>query len=380
MSDQSLEGLLGFSDADLAGNRGGRLGPGQRARLVWSGLWRLVLGPALLIGALVIAIAAFTDSAFGTVIALLVAGFGLWLTWQGFAFIVDGVDRHVAFVTGPLDVEVVRGKTTSYYACVGPVRKSISRRTSEQLPDGLVCHLYYAPACRSLLSIEPATEGEPKPQHPFGPDSAHAWDRIRGAWVAVAIGVLGLALAAHSLAAAHTAQPHRIGGTVATYYVTHGSKGGVYRHLELNGDATDYQPQDGDSYTPPVVFENLIGKEIVLYVDRGTANVLAVNDGDQLHAGDWYLHPEHEWWNDLANALAVGLVGLAFLAGGIATMRQRQRRLRVTDPTFARTPLYAMPGIMPPSVRPWYANWTAVLAFTVVGGALGLLFALVTHR
>lgn len=193
------------------------------------------------------AVAAFTDSAIGTVIVLLVAGFGLWLTWQGFAFLADAVDRHVGFVTGPLNVEVVHGKTTSYYAAVGPVRKSISRRTSEQLPGGLVCHLYYAPACRSLLSIEPATESEPKPQHPFGPDSAHAWDRIRGSWVAIATAALGLGLAAHSLAAAHAAQPYRVGGTVANYYVTHGSKGGVYRHLDMNGDSADYQPQDGDS-------------------------------------------------------------------------------------------------------------------------------------
>lgn len=128
-----------------------------------------------------------------------------------------------------------------------------------------------------------------------------------------------------------------------------------------------------------MVFENLIGKEIVLYVDRGTANVLAVNDGDQLHAGDWYLHPEREWWSDIANAAAVGLVGLAFLGGGIATLRRRERGMQVTDPMFARTPLYATPGIMPPSVRPWYANWAAVLAFTLTGTALGLVVALIAH-
>lgn len=54
LSDQevSLQHFLRFSDADLSANRDGVLGPGQRPRLVWSGVWRVVLGLTLAGGAI----------------------------------------------------------------------------------------------------------------------------------------------------------------------------------------------------------------------------------------------------------------------------------------------------------------------------------------
>ena len=384
MDEGSLEGFLGFSDADLAANRDGRLSPGQVTRLTWSGIWRLILGPALAIGSVVVALAAFTDNAIGTAFALFFAAIGLFLTWVGFAYLADAVDGQVAFVTGRLGCTVVRGKTTSYYANVGPVRKGISSRAYDALPR-IGCHLYYAPGCRSLLSIEPSSESEPKPAHPFGPDSAHVWDRIRGSWVAIVVGVLGLGIAVYGAAVAHPAQPVRVDGTVSDYYETHG-KSGTHRHLILS-DGSEYAPQSEDSYSPPLdSFANLAGKEIVIYVDKGTDNVIAISDGDQLHVGDWYSHPDHEKTYDLANAGLSGLAGLGILAGGIAAIVIGRRQVQpqpapaqaADDPRFARTPLYSQSAVFAPSVRPLSAGWAPASVVALVGVGLWIVIALIT--
>lgn len=392
LSDQevSLQHFLKFDDADLSANRDGVLGPGQRPRLVWSGLWRVMVGPAFLIAGLAFALA-LLDTSVVAVFMLLFVGFGLVLTWAGFAFLVDAIDGRVAYVTAPLRSRVVHGKTTSYYADCGPVSKMINSRAYDGLPRGLTCHLYYAPGSRSLLSIEPATEGEPKPAHPFGPDSAHVWDRLRVSWVAVTVGVLGLLAAGNGFLIAHPAHPVPVEGTVASYDETHGKS--THRYLYLQGDSDSYSPYAEDSYSPPMpAFGTLPGRNVVLYVDEGTRDVLAINDGEQLHAGDWYLHPDHEKTFDSVLAAIAAATSLLAIAGGVVGIVLGPRIAAATRRTappaqpapsealYASTPAYSMPALYaPPSVRPWHTNWVIVVGLTLAGAAVGLLIALTTH-
>jgi hypothetical protein len=368
LSGSSLEGFLGFSDADLAANRAGVLSSGQAWRLRWSGVWRLVVGPALLIGCLVLAW--YSSSAFITFGALAAASLGLYLTWHGFAFLADATQGLVAFVTAPLHRRSVTSKgVTSYFADVGPVTKKISSNAYSSLGTGPF-HLYYAPGCRSLLSVESASEDEPKPPHQFGPDSAHVWDRMRWSWVLIALGSAGLLIGAHAMAVAHPAHPISVEGTVSDYHEHHG-KGGTTRHIYLRNDPNTYDPKSEDSYDPPVPpFSTLIGKEVVLYVNAGTTDVLAINDYEQLHAYDWYLHPEHETVNETVNGAASAVASLLAVVAGIALIAGwRRRPAPALDPALARTPLYAMP-----TIRPVRASWLATTLLVVVAAAVVVVF------
>lgn len=377
--------MLGFNDQDLAANRDGRLGQGQVPRLMWSGAWRLIVGPAVLIFSLALAVSA-VDYALAAVVILVFAGLSLFLTWLGFAFLVDAIDGRVAFVTGLLQPNMVSGKTTSYYADCGPVHKLISHSAYEALPRGLTCHLYYAPGSRSLLSIEPASEGEPKPDHPFGPDSAHVWDRVRVSWVAITIGVLAVLFSVHSATVAHPARPVPVGGTVSDYREYHGKS--THRELYLGSDPGAYTPYAEDSYSPPAPsFGTLIGKELVLYVNDGTRDVLAINDGDGLYASDWYLNPEHQRESEVDQAVIAGLISLFVMAAGVVGLFYRRlfpgrvfaSEQAPSDPLFARTPLYSLPSIAPPRVRPWHSNWGPAAVLVGVGCVVFVILAIATH-
>lgn len=378
MSVGSVEQFLGFSDADLAANRSGVLSAGQAWRLRWSGVWRLIVGPPLIVVPVVIALTA--DSGFVTAGALLVAAGGLYLTWHGFAFLADATQGLVAFVTGPLHRRSVSGKGgTSYFADIGPVTKRISRRAYDSLRGGPF-HLYYAPGCRSLLSIEGASAGEPKPPHPFGADSVHVWDRVRWSWVLIAIGAAGLLIGANGVATTHAAHPVKVGGTISDYYEHHG-KSGTTRYIYMRGDPNTYSPGRESSYDPPVPpFATLIGREVVLYINDGTQDVLAINDGEQLHAGDWYLHPEHETVNLSMNGAAGAGIGVLYIVLGIGLLVLRGRLPWSTqptspDPAFERTPLYSMP-----SVRPARASWLAGVTLAAVALIVVLALELAVHR
>lgn len=374
MIEGSLEELLRFSDADLAANRDGRLGPGQIPRLMWSGLWRLVAGPAIAIVFLAFSLVTL-DTILISLLMLIGVAFGLWLTWIGFAFLVDALDRNVAFVTGRLVANAVVAKTTTYYADIGPVHKRISRRTYDSLPS-LMCHLYYAPGSRSLLSIEPADEAQPKPAHPFGADSAHVWDRLRLSWIVVTVGVLGLLIAVYGLAVAHPAHAVPVEGTVLDYVESHGKT--TTRDLFLGDYSEPFTPYAEDDYSPSVQpFATLIGRSVVLYVDEGTRNVLAINDGEQMHTSDWYVNPGHEQGSLLLQATAAGVISLLVVGVGVYRIRSGLRPAQSNQASWQAV----MPSrIAPPSVRHWYANWAAVVAMTLVGAFMGLVFALATHR
>jgi hypothetical protein len=361
-----LEGLLGFSPADLAANRDGRLSGGQAGRLWWSGLWRVLLGAALTVfGAFA---AVLSDWFVLAGIGLVSLGVGLYLTWAGFAFMADAATIDVAWLAGRLDRRIVRGKNSvTYYAVIGPVEKSISRVHYDMLPVGAQCNLYYAPGCRSLLSIEPADAGQPRPGHPFGADSAHAWDRLRMRWVILTVAAFGLFAGGHIMVDAHPARPFVVSGTVASYYETV-HKGNVTRHLLMAGDSTDYTPDSPDSYTPAVPsFDALVNQQVALYVNQGTVDVIALRAaGDTLYAGDYYLHPQNQLYWTVAGGLALALVSLvAFLIAGRRLLRGWR---------MARTPVSAegLARLTPPSVRGLSTGVPAavVLVVAVVAGAM----------
>jgi len=355
----SLERWLHFKDEDVAANRDGRLSSRQRRRLLWSAAWRLVLGPVIAAGSAAIA-ATVLDIAIAEILALIALGLGLMLAWTGFAYLVDAVAGMVAFVTSSLQTYVVRGKSTTYYVGIGPVQKAIGRKTYGAMGAfaGASCHLYYAPGCRSLLSLEPASATEPLPAHPFGPDSAHAWDRLRWSWIALTVGVFAALIGAHLIAAAHPAHPVAVAGVMSNYVETHGKSTSRTIYMD-NGNS--YTPQAEDSYTPIPDFSALIGRRVVLYIDQGTTDVLAINDGDTTYAGDWYLHPDHRTAYEVTNGVVTSLIGGFILAGGVwLLLRDRRRAEQYAGRAAAYTP---------PTVYPVRAQWPALVA---VAGDLGL--------
>jgi hypothetical protein len=363
----ALEGFLRFNDEDIALNRDGRLSPRQRRDLLWSAGWRLVVGPAVAVVAGLVA-AVDLDTAFAILIALIALCIGLQLAWSGFAFMVDATAGAVAFVTAQLNTSMVRGRSTSYFVKVGPVTKGIRGRAYAEIHPGGTYHLFYAPGCRSLLSLEPASATEPLPAHPFGPDSAHDWDRLRWSWMLLTVGVFGALLGAHEISAAHPAHPVRVAGVVQNYdEETTSGRGGSHteRSLYLAGDDNVYTPREESYYTPPAPdFYNLIGKNVVLYVNDGTTDVLALSDGDTVYAGDWYLHPEHETAFMQLNGALITATGAGFLLFGLALFIRERRE---AEETPGRSTVY-----VPPTVHPLPALWTGVLVLIFILAFIGL--------
>ena len=357
MDERLLENYLGFGDADLAANRDGAFSSGQRGRLVWSGIWRLVLGPPIAIVGVVIALA--SDLAFIMVSGLAIAAVGLYLAWRGFAFLTDAIVARVAFVSGPMRKKLVQGRYgTTYYAVIGPVSKRVSSRAYASLREGIAFHLYYSPGCRSLLSLEPASAAQPKPDHGFGPDSAHAWNRLRWAWVAITIGAVGLLVGAHDLVLAHPAHTQIIESSVTNYVETHGKSTG--RHVYVAGYPNAFTPDSESSYDPPAPgFSSLIGEAVVLYVDPDTGEILAMRIGKTLHTSDWFRHPEHKTVFEAANAtITAGLSALAIIGGVVGLVVARRR------PPDPLRPLYAPPSVHQPQVA--VPATAAILAVAVV--------------
>jgi len=341
LDEQSFEHYLKFSDADLAANRDGDIDAGQKAKMVWSGIWRLVAGPPIAIGGVVLT--QVTDNALVMLIGLGVAAFGLYMTWRGFAFLTDTIVAKVAYVTGPIRKKLVREKnSTSYFAEIGPVRKRITSQAYLSLREGTTVHLYYAPACRSLLSVEPAIVDEPRPDHPFGPDSAHAWNRLRWSWVVITVGALGLLVGVH---AATLAQPvHAVGveTTVSDYIETHGKT--TTRRLFVGNDPDPYTPKSESSYDPVAPsFYSLIGSPVVIYTDAGSREIIALRIGGVLYSTDWYLHPEHKTIFEAANGAIAAIVSLLAIVAGVVGVRVGYR----LQAGGAR-PLYGPPSVHRP--------------------------------
>jgi len=352
----ALEGWLRFNDEDISFNRDGRLSPRQRGKLLRSAAWRLGVGPVVAVGAAAVAATAL-DTAIAELLALVSLGIGLLLAWTGFAYMVDAVAGMVAHVTSTLQTHVVSGRSTTYYVDVGPVHKPIGRKGYGAIAGfaGASCHLYYAPGCRSLLSLEPASATEPLPAHPFGPDSVHAWDRLRWSWIALTVGLFATLIGAHLIGAAHPARAVEVTGVMSNYVETHGRS--TSRTIDMD-NGNSYTPQAEADYTPAPDFDALIGKRVVLYVDDGTTDVLAVNDGETTYAGDWYLHPDHRTAYEVTNGIVTTLIGAVILAAGVWLLLRDRRR---SEQYAGRPAAYT-----PPTVQPVRAQWPAVVAIAGV--------------
>ena len=155
----------------------------------------------------------------------------------------------------------------------------------------------------------------------------------------VTIGLLGLVVGGHQVASAHPAQPVSVSGVVSDYRETHGRS--TTRTLYLEGRGDTYTPKAEDTYTPQAPpFGVLVGHEVVLYINSGTHDVLAIDDGGQIYAADWYLHPEHQTRFEIVNGAITTVLSGFFLLFGVALL-VRDRRQRESSAVYG-----------PPTVRP----------------------------
>jgi hypothetical protein len=190
--------------------------------------------------------------------------------------------------------------------------------------------------------------------------------------VLIAIGALGLLVGARAIASAHPAYLVSVGGTVSSYSETHGKT--TSRYLYLAGDPEAFTPQREDTCSPPAPgFYSLTGKEVVLYINRGTRDVLALNDGDQLYASDRYLHPEHQTVFEATNGAVTGAVSMLAILAALGLLMFGRRRTTAAADSSTPPPLF-----VPPTVRPATAFLPAalVLGAILALAALGLFFGI----
>jgi hypothetical protein len=310
-------------EADVATNREARISARQLLGLWYSGLWRLIVGlPLAVIAAAVawqvplpsVAVANFFFMAFG----IGLAGYGSYLSWRAFSLLGDAITRRVTYVTGPLASQVKTSSkgAKSYFMSVGPVKAQIFRKTTfEALPVGLDCHVYYTAGSMHLLSLEPATAGEPHPalQH-FDGDSAHAWDRLRWSVLIPALAVFGFAVGAHNMISAHAAHWATISGHIIEYHETHGK--GAARLFSIDTSSQEYNLSSLENASPPAPrLDGYIGDPVDLYVNsESDADVLALRLRETLYKADLYLYPEHEFWGLIWSGAWIAVVSAAALA------------------------------------------------------------------
>ena len=308
-------------EADIAANREARVTGSQMLALWWSGLWRLMgglptatLGVALTWGAPLPSIppANFFFMAIG--IGLL--GCGAYLSWRGFSFVGDSITPKVTYITGQLKGDVRTGSkgAKSYFMVVGPVRSRIWRKsTFNALPVGMVCNVYYTSGSGQLLSVEPATAGEPHPSLRFGGDEAHAWDRLRWSWLLIAVSAYGVVAGTYDTITAHPAHWAIVSGAISEYHVGGGKSHTRYFHID--GSGQEYNMDSIERGSPPAPELYIyVGDRVDLYVNSDQASdVLAMRLRETLYAGDLYLHPEHQFWGMIWSAAPIALVSAAFL-------------------------------------------------------------------
>ena len=308
----------------------------------WSGLWRLIVGlPTASLGAGVtwgaplpsIAPANFLFMAIG--IGLL--GCGAYLSWRGFSFVGDAITRRVTYVTGQLKGDIRTGSkgAKSYFMLVGPVRSRVWRRqTFDALPVGRVCNAYYTSGSGQLLSVEPATAGEPHPSLRFGGDSAHAWDRLRWSWLLIAVSAYGVVAGTYDTITAHPAHWGVVSGRTAEYHEVDVKS--TTRYFHIDGSSQEYNLNSLDRASPPVPpLYNYVGDEVELYVNSDNqSNVLAMRLRGILFAADLYLHPEQQFWGMIWSGAPIALVSAVLLVvviWGLAYERKHHKKELIAE-------------------------------------------------
>jgi hypothetical protein len=298
--------------ADVAANRDARMTADQMSDLWWSGLWRI--GAGLPLSALGVVVA-WSEDFLIMALGIGLFGGGFYLSWRGFSFLGDAITHNVSYVTGPLIPRTVASRYgVTYYMDIGPVQTKLSRGAYEALPTGLSCHAYYASGSLHLLSIEPATAAEPHPSLRFGGDAAHAWDRLRWRVMVGVVAVFGVAVGAHSVAAAHPAHTYMLSGKISDYQETTGK--GAYRHLYVIGSSQAYSLATKDSYSPPVPdLGSHLADPVDLYINSDTSDqVLALRLRETLYASDYYLHPDDQ----RSTMIEAGMAIVAFSGAALA--------------------------------------------------------------
>ena len=332
-------------EADLRANREARFSGRQMVGLVYSGLWRLLIGlPAAAAAAAI----AWNHDFWAMAVGMGFFAGGLYLAWRGFSFLGDVLTRNVAYVDGRiLSYTSTYKGITSYYLSIGPVAKRISRKKYDSLPNGLNCFAYYASGSRHLLSLEPYAAAGPHPALGFGGDAAHAWDRLRWPLVLVAVGAFGVVAGVHGIVTAHPARTVVVSGTISSYVEHHGKS--TYRTLYLAESSEAYSMDDLGSYSPPIPYlSDYAGSHVDLYVnsDNGSS-VIALRLREVLHQGDYYLHPEDQTQNMIiSGALIAAISGAGLLAALWWQLTARRSRLdRLRDYAASVSSVTSMRGL-----------------------------------
>jgi hypothetical protein len=310
-------------ETDVAANREARITARQLLGLWYSGLWRLIVGLPVTIGGAAIAwVVPFPTKSllnfFFMALGVGVVGYGSYLSWRAISFLGDAITRRVTYVTGRLHSQVVTSSkgAKTYFMSVGPVKAQLWRKkTFEALPVGLDCHVYYTAGSVHLLTIEPATAGEPHPSLlSFGGDPFHAWDRLRWSWLVPAVAVFGLAAGTHAMISAHPAHWGTISGRIIEYHETHGKSASFY--FSIDSSSQEYNLNSLEGASPPApALDTYIGDPVDLYVNSDDPNdVLAMRLRETLYTADLYLYPDHQFWGMIWSGAPVALVSAAVLA------------------------------------------------------------------
>ena len=338
-----MSGSLPHSrEADVVANREAQISARQLLGLWYSGLWRLILGLPMAVGGAAVAWSVPVPSIalanfFVMALGVGFAGYGFYLSWRAVSFLGDAISRRVTYVTGRLHSQVKTSSkgAKSYYMSVGPVKAQLWRKkTFEALPVGLDCHVYYTAGSVHLLSIEPATAGEPHPSLlSFDGDPLHAWDRLRWSVLIPAAAVFGLAVGAHAMISAHPAHWGMISGHITEYHEVHGKS--TSRYFSIDSSSLEYNLSSLHNASPPAPqLDGYIGDPVDLYVNLDDdSDVLAMRLRETLYAADLYLYPEHQFWGMIWSGAPIAVVSAAVLAGfaWLITYRRKHPVPEMTD-------------------------------------------------
>ena len=192
--------------------------------------------------AVALALVAFFLSPDQTVVLPLVAaimgGIAALPAWLAFSYLTDAYGGQVAWLAAPLKEHSVHSRSGyTYYLDIGPLKRRVSYRTFVSVPTGTHLRCYHAPGTGRVLSLELASEPAPSGGL-FAIPHPDAWNRLRTLQAIALVGILVALVGVREWVGAHPTEAKQFAG-VATYYVSHGSKGSVSYYLSVTG-SSDY--------------------------------------------------------------------------------------------------------------------------------------------
>jgi len=150
-------------------------------------------------------------------------------------------------------------------------------------------------------------------------------------WTYFIAGAALIAVGAFVFMTAHPADPVKIASHVADYQVE--TKDGKYyaNHLKLAGDSTDYV-FDNTEFQPSLPGALQANAPINVWVDRGTANVLAIDLGGQIYSKHAYRDPNFAREDNQHGAEGLAVAGVVLIAIGFLVGRLMNRRRPQANP------------------------------------------------